>query len=101
MPRPQPTAFYNHNTPVEELPDENDLDEPRTVWTKVSEFRGAVAGGHVNNQGELTLTLKVPREDKYLALPVTDISGVLMVFSVYKPEQEETPGNLDSVWNGE
>ena len=103
MPRPEPTQLYDYLTPSEELPDEEELlAEPQTLWKKVAEFRGAVAGGHVNNQGEVSITIKVPREDKYLAMPVTDIAGVLMVFSVYKPEQDDTePGNLDSVWNGE
>jgi hypothetical protein len=79
---------------LDDIEDDPDIDEQRIVWEKVTEFRAAVSHGTVDREGQLSLTLKVPYEDKYLALPVTDIRGVLMVFGVFKPMQTDN-SNLD------
>lgn len=93
MPRAEPAELYDYLKPAEELPPDDD-GEPKVIWKKVSEFRGSIAGAHINNNGEVTLSVKVPIEDKYLALPVTDSRSVLLVFAVFAPEQEQA-GNLD------
>ena len=103
MPRPQPREVYI--APVDDLPGDNDDDviEPQTEWQKKAEFRAAVGGAHFNNSGEFVLTLKVPPEDKYLAIPLTDVRNILMVFSAYEPIQNENSrdADLDAVWRGE
>lgn len=85
MPRPSPKIVYAQ--PVEELPDEDDINEPRVEWIKKAEFRAAMAGAHIDKDGQLSMTVKIPVEDKYLALPITDVRSILMVFSVYEPVQ--------------
>lgn len=101
MPRPLPREVYVQ--PVDELPgDDDDVIEPQTEWQKKAEFRAAIGGAHFNNSGEFVLTLKVPPEDKYLAIPLTDVRNVLMVFSAYEPLQvDKDKADLDAVWNGE
>lgn len=86
-----PTYFdINNVEAIEELmPEDKQLAEPRIVWEKVSEFRGSIKGTRINNSGELIFSIEVPFEDKMLALPITDTRGILMVFSVYKPEGEQ------------
>lgn len=99
MPSPEPKIVYAK--PVDDLPP--DAGEQTTEWTKVTEFRASIAGAHITNTGELTVNLKIPFEDKYLALPVTDTRSVLMVFSVYKPVIVQHPekADLDAVWSGD
>lgn len=88
---PRIPTFATDPQPLDdnELPSNADADTPRTVWEKVTEFRGSIVGSRINNSGEVTLTIAVPYEDKYIALPVTDTRGILMVFSVYKPQGAE------------
>lgn len=74
---------------VDEIPPEEDLSEPRIAWVKKAEFRGSVSGANIDKEGVLSLTVKVPFEDKYLALPVTDIRSVMMVFAVFQPVQDD------------
>lgn len=113
MPRPLPKEAVIE--PVDDLPDdvvqqlieaapepepEAEDEGPVTEWRKKAEFRAAMAGGRIDNNGELILTVKVPVEDKYLALPVTDVRGILLVFSVYEPLSNDKQ-DLDAVWAGE
>jgi hypothetical protein len=69
----------------DQLPEDDDT--PRTEWVKVTEFRGAVTGSRIINSGEVQFTIRVPYEDKYTALPITDTRGILMIFAVFKPVQ--------------
>ena len=101
MPRPLPKSPMNAE-PVDELPGDND-QELMVEYIKKAEFRASVIGARIDASGELVVNLKVPMEDKYLALPLTDIRAVLMVFSAYVPVQAQEQPNrsdLDSVWAG-
>ena len=73
---------------IDELPDDEVVIEPDDTqyqFIKLAEFRGAIQEAKVDRFGHFSLKLNVPAEDKYLAMPLTDVRGVLMVFSVYQP----------------
>jgi len=90
MPSPEPIIVGDFDDPyngdIDPGPRDDDL---KTVYNKVAEFRGTVTGARVDRDGGLVVTVAVPFEDKYLAMPITDIRSVMMVFSVYKPEVDE------------
>ena len=98
MPRPEPKQTQ---VEVVDLPEDTDDDEPVTEWVKKAEFRAFMGGAHISKDGVLSMTISVPMEDKYLALPITDVQSVLMVFSVYEPTQaKKDEDDLDKVWAG-
>lgn len=101
MPRPLPKSKKPMNAePVDELPGDSD-EELLVEYIKKAEFRAAVAGASIGKDGELSLTVKVPMEDKYLALPLTDVQSILMVFAVFVPTQvDRNKADLDKVWSG-
>ena len=100
MPRPRPATLVVEE--VDLLPeDESSVDDVQVEWVKKAEFRASVTGAHISKDGELTLSIKVPHEDKYLALPLTDVRSILMVFSAYEPTQVDERGDLDAVWKGD
>lgn len=83
--------------PLDDLPP--DVDDPFAEYTepddsstyvKHAEFRASVKGSRVLANGHMLVTLQVPMEDKYLALPLTDILGILLVFSAYRPVRDST-----------
>ena len=80
----------------DELPDDKEADAPRTVWELVGEFRGVVTGARVLKTGEAQFTIDVPYEDKYVAMPITDTRGVLMVFAAYKPTRAKNDTKDDT-----
>lgn len=98
MPRPEPVEIVNSADPIDDLPNDDAYsNEPQVVWDKIAEFKGSINGAYVTKDGELSLQIRVPFEDKYLAMPVTDVRSVLMVFAVFKPQEQITAENLDEV----
>lgn len=52
---------------------------------RIARFQSYVKTSKINTGGEVEITLAVPLEDKYRALPVTDIRGLIMVVDVHAP----------------
>lgn len=103
MPRPLPKQTVIEAVDIGEDEEEDYRDaEPITEWVKKAEFRASMGGAHIGKDGALSISIIVPQEDKYLALPLTDIQSVLMVFSVYEPVTKERneDDDLDRVWQG-
>lgn len=48
----------------------------------IAEFRGFVVGQRMLQRGDVTLELRVPYEEKYKAIPVTDYAGVMIEVTV-------------------
>lgn len=97
MPSPLPKQTVVEAVDLDDEPDDN---EPVTEWVKKAEFRASVTGAIITKDGELSITIKVPSADKYLALPLTDVQSILMVFSAYEPQQATKADDLDQVWRG-
>lgn len=92
-------VFGLDGKPLDDLPP--DADDPFSEYTDVepddsstyvkhAEFRASVKGSRVLANGHMLVTLQVPMEDKYLAMPMTDILGILLVISAYRPVRDST-----------
>lgn len=50
---------------------------------RLLQFKAYVKSGRLNVAGEIVLQIAIPYEDKYRALPLTDIRGVMFVVDVH------------------
>lgn len=77
--------------PVDSIPPDDEPEpEPEAEniqyqYQHLTEFRAVMAGARFDQLGNLVLSIRVPPQDKGLAVKVTDVRGVMMVFAVYEP----------------
>lgn len=50
------------------------------------QFQAYVKSARINVHGEVHIQIAVPYEDKYAAMPLTDIRGVMFVMGIYEPQ---------------
>jgi hypothetical protein len=79
--KPQPVE--STGTGVTQLPE----DEPpaEVSYELFAQFLAYVKTSKITPGGEVELTFGIPLEDKYKALPVTDLQGVSFYVGVYEP----------------
>jgi hypothetical protein len=74
---------------LDTLPEE---DNPEYELT--AQFRGYIRQSRISvGHGDMLITIGVPFEDKYLAMPVTDLRGVVFMIGVYRPKRFDVAGN--------
>lgn len=61
----------------------NDIFDELPHGPRLLQFNAYVKSGRVNVAGEIVLSIAIPYEHKYRALPLTDIRGVVFVMDVY------------------
>lgn len=71
--------------PITGRPDTNEFDD-HDKGERLAQFKAYVRGGKINQHGEFVFTVAVPYEDKYRAMPITDIRGTMFVMEVWSPE---------------
>lgn len=79
-----------HTESVDELPPEPEDLTIDTVlgsgdYVPLASFFAYVKQSRIATGGELTITLGIPFEFKYEAMPLTDIRGVTLVVQVHQP----------------
>lgn len=100
--------------PLDDLPDDYEEELPPLVpeYELVSEFKATVRGSRITvGEGDLLITFSVPFEDKYKALPVTDVRGLTFMVGVYAPKKlghqnpagvsPSNPTSSDATWFSE
>lgn len=56
----------------------------------IAAFKAYFRGARFDRKGEMTFDLVIPKEEKYNALPMTDIGDLLFHFKVYAQTHEFT-----------
>lgn len=95
MPRPESshpgapaTKIMDNTAAVEDLP----LDEETSLITnqfiQFAEFLAYVRDSRISVGGELHITLAIPYEHKYDAMPLTDMRGVMFIMQAHRPMTE-------------
>lgn len=69
--------------------------DPDARGEQLLQFQAYVKSARINVHGEVHIQIAVPYEDKYAALPLTDIRGVMFVLGVYQPVGVETGDDLE------
>lgn len=73
---------------LEGRPDSLGTDEHKGLLQ--ARFRGFVKQSRIVTAGEVNITIAVPFEGKYDALPITDLRAMLFTFEVYAPPGMDT-----------
>jgi hypothetical protein len=68
--------------------------DPDARGEQLLQFQAYVKSARINVHGEVHIQIAVPYEDKYAALPLTDIRGVMFVMGIYQPVGVETGDDL-------
>lgn len=71
--------------------------DPDARGEQLLQFQAYVKSARINVHGEVHIQIAVPYEDKYAALPLTDIRGVMFVMGIYQPVGVETGDDLDNL----
>lgn len=69
------------------------------MTTEIHTFKAWVRGATVDSKGELTISVVVPKEHKYEALPITDHGAIMQEFSV-KIVKEYSEDEMDDLLDG-
>lgn len=69
--------------------------DPEARGEQLLQFQAYVKSARINVHGEVHIQIAVPYEDKYAALPLTDIRGVMFVLGVFQPVGIETGDDLE------
>lgn len=94
MPRPESsksgeaTKILEDGGTVDDLP----LDEETALVTNqhilFAEFLAYIRDSRITVGGEIHITIAVPYEHKYDALPLTDMRGVMFIMQCHRPMSE-------------
>lgn len=76
---------------LDELPPELQKDYELQAQFKAYVRESRIAIG----TGDMMITLGIPYEDKYNALPMTDLRGVTFLIGVYRPIWTPTPDAME------
>lgn len=80
--------------PLDELPVDGDQfnpdgKEPSLLdggeYRELAEFLAFIQSSRIDAKGQLVLTVGVPYEYKYEAMPLTDLRGLVFVLKAYQP----------------
>lgn len=71
--------------------------DPEARGKQLLQFQAYVKSARINVHGEIHLQIAVPYEDKYAALPLTDIRGVMFTIGVFEPVGVETGDDLNDL----
>lgn len=77
---------------ADELP-EDDVDAKSDIipdnYALAAVFSAGVRRSSINPAGDVTITLAIPYEYKYDAMPITDMRGVLFKVAVFRPMKRD------------
>ena len=77
------------------LPGRPEVNEDIPKGKRQLTFRAHVSGAKYARDGSFVLTLGIPYEDKYRAIPITDMRATLVVVEVYSPAPIEIGADMD------
>lgn len=92
--------------PIDELPVDGDQFQPdhepslleSGEYRELAEFLAFIQSSRIDAKGQLVLTVGVPYEYKYEAMPLTDLRGLVFVLKAYQPVKK--PGVAAKNGNG-
>lgn len=70
---------------VDDLPTDEETSLVNHEFTLFAEFLAYVKEARISVAGELNITLAVPFEHKYDAMPLTDIRGIMFIMQCHRP----------------
>jgi hypothetical protein len=71
--------------------------DPEARGEQLLQFMAYVKSARINVHGEVHIQIAVPYEDKYAALPLTDIRGVTFIMGIFQPVGVETGDDLEDL----
>lgn len=81
------TQLSDGNEVVDNLPSDDETLLASGEYDLVAEFDAYIKGSRITVAGELQLTVAIPYEWKYEAMPVTDIRGITFRMVVLGPKR--------------
>lgn len=94
MPRPESsklrpaTKILNKTGAIDVLPQDEEQSLVTGEYTKFTEFLAYVRTSRIDTAGELHITIAIPYEHKYDAMPLTDMRGVMFIMQAHRPMTE-------------
>ncbi len=94
MPRPESskpnlaTKILQQTEPVDDLPLDEETSLITNQYIQFAEFLAYVRDSRIAVAGELHITLAIPYEHKYDAMPLTDMRGVMFIMQAHRPMTE-------------
>lgn len=70
---------------VDDLPIDEETALITNEFIQFAEFLAFIKEARISVQGELHITLAVPYEHKYDAMPLTDMRGVMFIMQCHRP----------------
>lgn len=102
-----PTANYYRQGAMKKLGGVVDGDLPEDEdsiltddYDVAATFRAYIAGSRILQGGDVQLNVRVPYEDKYEALPITDLRGITFVMVVFRPLRRDEVKNGQGTGGG-
>lgn len=92
------TKIMKSATVVEDLPLDEETSLITNQYVQFAEFLAYVRDSRISVGGELHITIAIPYEHKYDAMPLTDSRGIMFIMQCHRPM---TQGEIEYRANGE